>query len=122
MCDCDKIKQTDEYVVGWRCWVEVNGEIKEYNSVDDNWCDIPNDSFQAMRLWYSDNTSRVISGNDFYFIQQHNKGLIFGQTNDTDVKERYPGAIIKRGKHIPDLMMKEINELMSKSEKPQYAA
>lgn len=118
MCDCEKIRKTDEYVIAWRCWVEVDQEIKEFNSVNNKWCDIPDDGFQAMRLWYSDGTGRQISGNDFYFVQEHPKGLIFGQTNDLDVIERYPDALIKRGRHIPDALNKEVHELMNNSIRP----
>lgn len=114
MCDCN-IPKSDGYVKSWRCWVEVGNDIKEFNSIDNDWCGVPDDGFQAMRVWYTDGTSRMISGNDFYFIQVHSKGLIFGQTNDLDVKQRYPGALIKRGKHIPDKLMKEVNEMMLSS-------
>lgn len=118
MCDCEKEIKTDDYVSAWRAWSEVDFEIKEFNSVDNCLCDIPDDGFQAMRLWYADGTGRFISGADYYFFQEHPKGLIFGQSNDLDIKERYPEAMIKRGKHIPDGLMKQVNELMTNSKNP----
>jgi len=118
MCDCIQIKNTDEYIIAWRAWVEVDSNIKEFNSIDHCFENIPNDGFQAMRLWYSDGTGRFISGNDWYFFQEHPRGLIVGQTNDIDVKERYPNAVFKRGKHIPDVLMKEVSDLMINSKNP----
>lgn len=109
---------TDEYVVAWRIWYDNGTSIEEYNSVEHCWESIPEDGFQAMRIWYNDNTGRHISGNDFYFLQEHPAGLIVGQSNDLDIKERYPKAIIKRGKHCPDKMMKEINDLMLSAKNP----
>lgn len=117
MCNCKK-PNTDNFIIAWRAWVEIEYDIIEYNSVDHCFENIPDDGFQAMRLWYSDGTGRYINGNDFYFMQEHPKGLIVGQSNDIDVKERYPNAIIKRGKHIPDSLMKEVIELLIKSECP----
>lgn len=121
MCNCGEKKQIDEYIVSWRCWVEFNEDIVEYNSIEHCWNKIPDDGFQAMRLWYSDGTGRYISGNDFYFLSEHKAGLIIGQSNDTDIKERYPNAIIKRGKHVPDKLMKEITDLMLNSKNPLNA-
>lgn len=116
-CDCEK-RQTDEYVVAWRCWYDNGTSIEEYNSVQHCWETLPEDGFQAMRVWYNDGTGRHISGNDFYFLQEHPVGLIVGQSNDSDIKVRYPNASIKRGKHCPDIMMRQINELMNNSTKP----
>lgn len=119
MCDCKKIKNTDEYIVAWRCWYDNGTKIPdEYNSIDHCWEKLPEDGFQAMRLWYADGTGRFISGNDFYFFDLHEAGLIVGQSNDFDIKERYPNSIIKRGKHIPDILMKHINNLMQEAKIP----
>lgn len=118
MCNCDEIKQTDEYVIAWRCWYDNGVSIEEYNSVEHCWDKLPDDGFQAMKLFYSDGTERNISGNDFYFLMEHPMGLIVGQSNDLDLKERYTSAIIKRGRHCPDIMMKQINELMNEAKSP----
>lgn len=118
MCDCEQIKNTDGYVIAWRAWYDNGTAIEEFNSVEHCWEKLPDDGFQAMRVWYSDGTGRFISGNDFYFLDEHPVGLTVGQTNDLDVKERYPKAFIKRGRHCPEKMMKEINELMTTSINP----
>lgn len=121
MCDCKKdIAKTDDYVTSWRAWVEVNNEIKEYNSIDNCFCDIPNDSFQAMRLWYKDGGGRFISGHDYYFFCEHKNGVIFGQTNKESDLDKYENAIIKSGRHIPDGMMKEVDIRMNNSTNPLY--
>lgn len=109
------INSTDSYTIAWKCWYD-NGTTtsSEYNSVDHTLEELPEDGFQAMRLWYADGTGRYISGNDHYFFANHPAGTIFGQSNDSiqSILDRYPGVIIKLGKHIPDGLMQEINTLM----------
>lgn len=125
-CKCDKIKNsTDDYVIAWRAWYDLGSKDPvEYNSNDHTLHDLPDDGFQGMKLWFSDGTSRYISGNDFYFFCQHEAGIIFGQSNDTlrDIKKRYPKAMIKRGRHVPDIMIKQINDLMITAKNPLDAS
>lgn len=113
MCDCEKIKNTDEYVIAWKCWYNDGTEnIQEYNSMEHCLEKLPDDGFQAMKLFYSDGGSRIMNGHDFYFFCTHPSGLIFGATNNENDISRYENAFVKRGKHIPDGMMNQINLLM----------
>lgn len=115
------INSTDSYVTAWRCWYD-NGTATpaEYNSVNNTLYDLPDDGFQAMRLWYSDGTGRFMSGNDYYFFANHEGGTIYGQSNDTydSILQRYSEVIIKRGKHVPDSMINDIITTMHNAIKP----
>lgn len=63
------INKTDSFVSSWRVWYnDLSTKIDEYNSVDHDFSDLPDDGFQAMRLWYNDGRCRFISGNDYYFF------------------------------------------------------
>jgi hypothetical protein len=117
------IQNTDNYVKSWRCWYNDNSEtITEYNSIDHNLVDLPNDGFQAMRLWYHNGYGRFISGHDFYFFAEHPSGTIFGGSGYSDTPEsitnRYDSVSIKSGKHTTDGIMIEINDLMISSVSP----
>lgn len=115
------INSIDSYVVAWRCWYDNDtANPIEYNSVNNTLYDLPEDGFQAMRLWYFDGNGRFISGNDYYFFANHPAGTIYGQSNDSydSIVQRYSEVIIKRGKHVPDSMINEINNLMINSTKP----
>jgi hypothetical protein len=112
---------TDSFTTAWIAYYD-NGTATPsiYNSVNHTLVDLPDDGFQAMRLWYHNGTGRYISGNDYYFFSEHPSGLIFGQTNDSyeSIVERYPNAIIKRGKHTSEEMIHYINNLMITASKP----
>jgi hypothetical protein len=115
------INNTDNFVKSWRCWYNDNSEdITEYNSVEHNLEDLPNDGFQAMRLWYFNGNGRLISGSDYYFFVSHPSGTIYGHSNDSysDIESRYDEVIIKRGKHTTDEIITEIHELMNSSVSP----
>lgn len=112
---------TDNYTIAWICWYD-NGTVTptEYKSTTHTLNDLPDDGFQAMRLWYIDGTGRYISGSDYYFFEDRPGGIIYGQSNDPidEIRLRYPNAIIKRGKHVPDGLMAHINNLMLNSTIP----
>lgn len=116
------INSTDSYVIAWRCWYDNNTSTPvEYNSINHSLYDLPDDGFQAMRLWYSDDNGRFISGNDYYFFAYHPAGTIYGQSNDSydSILQRYNEVIIKRGRHVPESMINNINNLMINSNKPE---
>jgi hypothetical protein len=116
------INNTDNFVTAWKCWYNdgTTTEITEYDSVNNTLESLPSDGFQAMRLWYHNGRGRFMSGNDFYFFANHPLGTIYGHSNDTyaDIEQRYPGVSIKRGKHVPDGIMEQINQLMVDSVAP----
>lgn len=112
---------TDNFIIAWRCWYDDGTFIpKEYTSINSTLDTLPEDGFQAMRLWYSNGGGRYMSGNDYYFFAEHPSGLIFGQSNDSydSIVQRYPTAIIKRGKHTSDQMIHLIENTMINSQNP----
>ena len=113
---------TDSFTTAWIAFYDDGTETPAvYNSVINTLNDLPDDGFQAMKLWYADGTSRNIAGNDYYFFVEHPSGLIFGQSNDTyeSIVERYPNSLIKRGKHVSEQMISYImNDLMINAKKP----
>lgn len=115
------INSTDSYVIAWRCWYDDGTATpSEYDSVNNTLYDLPEDGFQAMRLWYTDGNGRFITGNDHYFFASHPAGTIYGQSNDSydSILQRYSEVIIKKGKHVPESMINDINNLMINSDKP----
>jgi hypothetical protein len=108
------VNNTDSFVVAWRCWYNVSGTTVEYNSIQHDLNTIPDDGFQAMRLWYQNGNGRYLSGNDHYFFANQGDGVIFGQSNDSyqSILDRYPGVVIKLGKHVPDGVMHQIDQMM----------
>ncbi|MHA2279264.1 MAG: hypothetical protein ACXAC5_00010 [Promethearchaeota archaeon] len=89
-------------IVGWKAWYD--GAI--YNSKEHSWKDLPNDGLQVVVLYTNKRLRsddgwcrRIWSGVDYYWTTPESGSEIFcGDENPT---ERYPGAIIKRGKWIP---------------------
>ena len=111
----------DNYTIAWRAWYdEWTGQPVEYTSLNSTLDDLPEDGFQAMRLWYSNGNGRYISGNDYYFFVDSPSGLIFGQSNDSyqSIIDRYPNVVIKRGRHTSEQMSQDINTLMVNSTNP----
>lgn len=108
-------------IKSWRCWYNnLTPEIQRYDSCRHTIEDLPSDGFQAMRLWYNNGSGKFISGNDYYFFYQFDDEVIFGQTNDLPEKilERYPTAIIKRGKYTTERILNEIHTEMINSTDP----
>ena len=89
-------------VVGWRIYYT---DGSGYNSSDTKWEDLPEDGVIVLVLYLDEYSGGgevqhriVLDGSDYYF---HIPGTeLFGSNNDMpdEISERYPGAIIKRGK------------------------
>lgn len=111
---------TDSHVIAWRAWYDVADATAHYDSEHHTLEDLPDDGFQAMRLWYKDGTGRFISGNDYYFFYERPDGIVFAQTNETpeQILARYPQAVIKRGRYVPDAVSRMIEDEMAVSKTP----
>lgn len=114
---------TDSYTVAWKCWYVIYGTIDviEYNSLDHDLDELPDEGFQAMRLWYSDETGRFINGNDNYYFAESGGKIVFGQTDEDElsIKSEYPDAIIKTGSMVSNELMDTIHQTMIDSIIPQ---
>ncbi len=80
-------------VIGWSVWYEDSF----YTSHDTRWGDLPDDGVQVMYLYKSDGRRLHCSGDSSYF---HVPPDVWGSNRDepNEVRKRYPGAIVKRGK------------------------
>lgn len=111
----------DPVIKSWRCWYNnLTPEILRYDSQNHTIEDLPDDGFQAMRIWFKNGNGKYVSGNDYYFFYQFGDEVIFGQTNDLPDKiiERYPNAVIKKGKYTTESILDKINKEMINSKDP----
>ena len=82
-------------MVRWRAYYT---EGREFDSTDDDWSDLPSDGVLAVNVYLERPVKQTIYGYDWYFHIPDTD--VFGGDDHGDVTERYPGAIIKRGKWI----------------------
>lgn len=89
--------------VGWLAWYT---EGRRYSSDETAWDDLPDDGALLFVVYFDRTTpggvrhKRILSGADYYFRQ----GPLLADTNDPpdEIRRRYPGAVIKRGKWTTD--------------------
>lgn len=96
-------------VIGWRVWTSKN--VFDSVGSDDwlaSWAALPDDDIQIVMLYENWSTRlgaayrQYIAGSDAYFMSPHPSGkMIIAGSNDADVPDRYPGAVLKRGKFMP---------------------
>ena len=86
----------------WRIWYT---DDRHYNSEYHEWNEIPDDGVLCLKLYYHDTAgdsgiryTLLLDGDDHYFHVPDTN--LFGSSNDPveEIRERYPGAVIKRGK------------------------
>lgn len=98
-------------------WFEnASGGIVKWCSWQQSWVDVPDDGFQARLICYDNGTFRRDSGADWYWESPHPSGVVYGSCQGSDAAEiakRYPGAVIKRGKMVPDEVSHEIEAMMT---------
>lgn len=75
---------------------------------------LPPDGVIEMAVYFDDGRRNMLGGHDFYFYAPHRDGQIYGSesyTTEDEIKRRYPGAIVKRGKWVPEETMARVAEL-----------
>jgi len=92
-------------VVGWKIWYD---DGSKYSSKDIDWADLPVDGVQYLMLYEStfdhhdppQRTRMSHSGQDHYFRQETEHGVVYGSNNDSKEQneERYPGAVVLKGR------------------------
>lgn len=107
VCDgCSQPEPQPKKVANWQVWYD---DKSIHRSQTTAWSDLPKDGVLVVMLYFSDGTRRVMSGADYYFQQAD----IFGcSTNETEeeVRRRYSGAEIIRGKWTDDATMDWVNK------------
>lgn len=86
----------------WRVWYD-DGSV--YNSGKHVWTDLPDDGFLIRIIYDKTGIGKEIQmGMDYYYEAPHESGYpILGSGNDSDaIEERYPDAVIKRGRWAPN--------------------
>lgn len=110
-------------VLGWAAWVDTEDGLKTFDSKEHSWDDIPDDGVVFIMLYKQEGDgqyeglSRVthretMVGVDHYFMAKHREGDIYGSNNDSmeEIKRRYRGAKIKRGKWVPYEFFEEVRK------------
>ncbi len=116
-------------VIDWHVFYD---DGKEFTSARTDWDSLPRDGVQAVVLYFDEVTKagapyrRIMSGHDFYFRADGSRGYIFADSDDPagEIKKRYPGALILRGKWADEETHYAINFMASEakeapSEQPQ---
>jgi hypothetical protein len=86
-------------IIGWKAWYED----AEFSSDDTEWGQLPDDGIVIVYHFKSDGRRLELAGDDSYFFAPTKSGDVWGSNRETEkqVQERYPGAIVKRGKWVP---------------------
>lgn len=92
-------------VVRWRVWY-VGGEVREGKTFTD-WQTLPDDGVLIVMLYHEDGTRRIEQGNDSYWATPEGA---YAHSNDPaeEIKRRYVGASVKRGKWTTDAEMQRV--------------
>ena len=108
-------------VAGWRIYYVG---LEDYDSATTEWSALPGDGVLLLKIYYDEFTTggvrytQTLSGDDYYF---HVPGTdVFGCNNHPpeETHERYPGAIIKRGRWTTRTEMKAVEALAHSEDCP----
>ena len=100
-------------VEAWRVYYT---DSREYSSAETDWAELPDDGVLLLRLYYDAFSrggvryTKSLSGDDYYF---HVPGTdLYGCNNDppAEIRERYPGAVVKRGKWTTHAEMRRVQQ------------
>ena len=92
---------TPEYQ-GWRAWFD-DGSVYDSEETPE-WSQVPEDAVLVRIIYYTDGTRQIQQGLGYYYEAPHHSGeSIFGAgSNRREIRRRYPGAVLKRGRWAPD--------------------
>lgn len=104
------IEMPEKRCIAWLCahdaWDGSPLQIVRLDSVDREGFDkLPDDGIQGFLKIFADGTKQNVSGYDWYFWVMHPSGepLISGNNDSPEEnRRRYPGCVLKRGKHTTD--------------------
>lgn len=93
----------EQIIIGWRIWYEHN---RVFESRTFQWKDLPDDGLIIVILYENKRLKsgkghyrRICANKSYYWIVPPNSLDVF--YDDENPVERYPGAIVKRGKWVP---------------------
>lgn len=117
-------------IIGWRVWYEgpPGSGPMEFDSNEILWEHLPEDGLLALRTYEDeakpngDPKGLKLAGLDYYFMADGPQGLVVGADNDrreinvsAEIAERYPGAVIRRGRWTDSLTMQQANDAMQEA-------
>lgn len=98
-------------VLGLIVWYD-SGEPYRVKTPED-WAALPDDGVVECVVYFDDGRRNSLGGHDWYFYAPHPDGPIYGSqtyTTEKEIKKRYPGANVKRGKWVPEATLHRVAE------------
>lgn len=92
---------TPKTVIGWKVWYK-DGIILSSKERNPDWSDLPDDGVLGVRVYYSDGTSRGMSGNDYYYMDLGSDTFTNTDRLPDDIIIGHPDAKIIRGMCVPE--------------------
>lgn len=93
-------------VASWRVWLDDGSTIE--GATIDEFALVPDDGLLGMLLRYVGGGGRVCSGSDYYWAFPGLADTVYAHGNDNPA-DRYPGAIIKRGRWTDDITQAQVD-------------
>lgn len=98
-----------QHAVRFKAWYT---EGRVFEGCCKKWDALPEDGVLAVRVWFSDETSRVCSGDDWYAIVHFPDGfwtVIHNRESLSQNQTRYPEASWKAGRWTSEAEMQAVN-------------
>ena len=96
-------------VLGLIVWYDDGQVFRVVNEAE--WAALPDDGLVEAVIYFDDGRRNTLGAMDWYFYAPHPDGPIYGSdiyTTPDEIRRRYPGAIVKRGKWVPEETMARI--------------
>ena len=101
-------------VIAWKAWYTGG---RAYCSTGKDFTELPDDGclgFVLLLDKFSADTQhrRIMHGANWYFFYDGDGGPIYGHSDEPDISERFPGAVIVRGKWTNETEMDRVLDAM----------
>jgi hypothetical protein len=87
-------------------WVMVYEGLRVYDSREHSWDDLPEDGVLDGCVYREGEdgrvTRRTVGGADRYWLLPDGLTVVHSNDPEEEIRARYPGAQVKRGKWVPD--------------------
>lgn len=107
-------------IVGWRLWTAI--DVFDSKGIPEGdwlayWVSLPATDIQVVVLYENWRTKGGVQyrqmqmGNDFFFMSPTEFGPVFHSSDNKDIAEKYPGAVIKTGSLLPEAEFNIIRDI-----------